>query len=208
MTLHQLRDKEQTIAHDQVLQGTYIPPTGCNRATELLIQGLQRPRKQVTFHPRTVISTEDHCRGWKKQKEKTAGGMSGLHFGHYKAPTQVWLLAEFDASLRSVAYTTGYSFARWKKGLDVQLLKKTQDFNAGNLRTILLIEADHNMNNKMIGADAMRSGDRLGVHACDNYGGHHGLRAAEMAMNQILTYNSIWARRGRAVIMSNDAKGC
>jgi hypothetical protein len=27
-------------------------------------------------------------------------------------------------------------------------------------------------------------------------------------MNQLLTYNSIWARRGRAVIMSNDAKGC
>ena len=27
-------------------------------------------------------------------------------------------------------------------------------------------------------------------------------------MNAFLTYNSIWGRRGRAVIMSNDAKGC
>ena len=32
--------------------------------------------------------------------------------------------------------------------------------------------------------------------------------AAEMGMNQFLLYNSIWARRGRVVIMSNDAKGC
>jgi hypothetical protein len=98
----------------------------------------------------------------------------------------------------------GYSFTRWKK----QLLKETQDFRAENMWTILLIEAAHNMNNKMIGADAMRAGECLGAHARDNYGGHHGLRAAEMAMNQILTYNSIWAPRGQAVIMSNEAKGC
>ena len=27
--------------------------------------------------------------------------------------------------MRSVAYTTGYSYRRWKRGLDVQLLKAT-----------------------------------------------------------------------------------
>jgi hypothetical protein len=64
------------------------------------------------------------------------------------------------------------------------------------------------MNNKVIGKDAMRSGERLQEHARDNYGGRKGLRASEVSMNQLLTYNSIWARRGRAVIMSNDAKGC
>ena len=30
----------------------------------------------------------------------------------------------------------------------------------------------------------------------------------EVSMNALLTYNSIWGQRGRAVIMSNDAKGC
>jgi hypothetical protein len=113
-----------------------------------------------------------------------------------------------DASMRSVAYTTGYSFRRWKKGLDVQLLKRTHDHRATQLRTILLLEPDHNMNNKVIGKDAMAAGERLEVHARDNYGGRRGLRAAEVSMNQLLTYNSIWARRGRAVVMSNDAKGC
>jgi hypothetical protein len=63
------------------------------------------------------------------------------------------------------------------------------------------------MNNKVIGRDAMFAGERLQCHARDNYGGRRGLRAAEVSMNQLLTYNSIWARRGRAVVMSNDAKG-
>ena len=34
------------------------------------------------------------------------------------------------------------------------------------------------------------------------------MQAVEVSMNAQLTYDSIWARRGRAVIMSNDAKGC
>jgi Reverse transcriptase (RNA-dependent DNA polymerase) len=64
------------------------------------------------------------------------------------------------------------------------------------------------MNNKVIGQDAMVSGDRLGVPARDNYGGRKGLRATEVSMNQLLMYNSLWDRRGRAIIMSNDTKGC
>ncbi len=76
------------------------------------------------------------------------------------------------------------------------------------LRTILLLEADFNMNNKVLGSDAMRSGERIKELAPDNYGGRRGLRVAEISMNQLLTYNSIWGRRGRAILMSNDAKGC
>ncbi|MGL5936571.1 MAG: endonuclease/exonuclease/phosphatase family protein [Cetobacterium sp.] len=209
-----LRDfgyRQNTAAHEEVLQGTYKIPETCHPATERVLRGLARPsstRESKGFRVRTHITTEDHIKGWKRQKERTSGGMSGLHFGHYKAHLQDKLLAAFDASMRSVAYTTGYALSRWKKGLDVQLLKKTNDFKATNLRTILLLEPDHNMNNKVIGNDAMRAGERLAAHARDNYGSRKGLRAAEVSMNQTLTYNSIWARRGRAVIMSNDAKGC
>jgi hypothetical protein len=165
-------------AHEQVLQGIYKIPATCDRATEMLIQGLARPsglHGRAQDIPRTHITTEDHIRGWKKQKERTSGGISGLHFGHYKAHAQARDLAAFDASMRSVAYTTGYSFKRWKKGLDVQLLKRTNDHRASQLRTILLLESDHNMNNKVIGKDAMRAGERLNEHARDNYGGRRGL---------------------------------
>jgi hypothetical protein len=123
-------------AHEQVLQGTYVIPEECDPATALLIRGLARPTQTLTgplSKPRTHITTEDHIKGWKKQKEKTSGGMSGLHFGQYKAHLQSPDLAAFDASLRSVAYTTGYSFKRWKKGLDVQLLKRTNDHRASQL---------------------------------------------------------------------------
>ena len=64
------------------------------------------------------------------------------------------------------------------------------------------------MNNKAIGADAMRLGERAGCLTRDNYGGRKDMQSAEVNMNTLLTYNSVWARHGRVVVMSNNAKGC
>ncbi|CAB9529533.1 hypothetical protein SEMRO_2534_G330480.1 [Seminavis robusta] len=178
----------------------------------MLLQQLKRPTVAPSntpqFEPRTTISTDHHIRGWRKAKEKTAAGPSKLHFGMYKAHIQRRRLAEVDAFMRSIAYSTGYSYSRWKRGLDFHLLKRKREFWAKKLRTIGLLEADFNMNNKVLGADAMRAGERAKVLTPHNYGGRKNLRAVEVNMNQYLTYNSIWGRRGRAVVMSNDAKGC
>ena len=95
-----------------------------------------------------------------------------------------------------------------KKGLNVQLPKRSQDFWATKQRTILLMEADFNINNKAMGADAMRAGKQLGALARDNYGGCKGLRGAEVSVNQLLLYDSVRARRGRMIVNSNDLKGC
>ena len=205
-------DKNNPQNVSDILNGTFTLPDTCDKYVQLLIKGLKQPETlrphNRPFHPRTKISTEDHIAGWKKMKERTSSGMSGLHFGMFKANATDPLLAELDASIRNIAYTTGHSYNRWKRGLDVQLLKRSQDFRAEKLRTILLLEADFNLNNKVLGSDAMRSGERAKALARDNYGGRRNLRANEVAMNSQLTYNSIWSRRMRAILMSNDAKGC
>ncbi len=198
-------------ASEQVLQGTYQPPPDADPYACLLLQHLQLPPPNPdpsTYQVRQFISTEDHIRGWKKAKVNTSAGVSKLHFGMFKAHIKRHKLASLDASMRSVAYTTGYSFNRWKKGLDVQLLKRSQDYRAEKLRTILLLEADFNMNNKVIGSDAMRYGERANLLTSDNYGGRRWFRTVEISLNYQLTCNSVWARRGRAIIISNDAKGC
>ena len=118
------------------------------------------------------------------------------------------LLAQFDASQRSLSCANGCSFKRWKFGVDVQLLKGAGNHQADKMRTILCLECDHNMNNKKIGRTAMWNGERATALARDNLGGRKGMRAVEVSMNQHLSYNLIWASRARAVIISNDAKGC
>ena len=64
------------------------------------------------------------------------------------------------------------------------------------------------MNNKNLGKEAMMVGEQLNLLTRDNYGGRKKLRAAEISMNQQLTYDSLCGCRGCAVIISNDTKGC
>lgn len=202
--------RNETVASDAVLNGTFHPPEGTDQHAALLIQHLKRPLNPLApeFVPRRSITVEDHIRCWKKAKERTAAGMSGLTFAMFKANIKDPTLAELDALQRTLAYETGHSFLRWKSGVDVQLLKRKKDYRAEKLRTILLLEADFNMNNKVMGSDMMRYGARTNTLARDNYGGKKHSQSVEVALNAQLTYNSIWARRSRAIIMSNDAKGC
>jgi hypothetical protein len=127
----------------------------------------------------------------------------------FKANCQDLELATLDASLHNVAYQTGHIYPQWLAGIDVQLLKCSKDKCVEKLRTILCLEADCNLNNnKKFGRELMWTAEANGTLTHDNYGGCKHLRAVETNLNQYLTYDSIRAQRGRAVIMSIDAKGC
>ena len=126
----------------------------------------------------------------------------------YKAETQDPILAALDASQRSLGYSTGFSYPRWKQGLDIQLLKRSGKIGATSLRNISCTEPDSNMNHKKMGKTAMWNGERTKALARDNLGGRKGMRAVEVNLNWTLANDHIRGRRARAIIISNDAKGC
>ena len=96
--------------HQQVLDGVYNPTQDTTVPARKFLHNAaieaRYRRIKPKFRPRTRISTRDHIKGFKKAKERTSAGMSGLHFGMFKAHTKRWHLAELDASMRSVAYAT------------------------------------------------------------------------------------------------------
>ena len=57
-----------------------------------LLQAMAQPQEIwdqcLKEPPRSVISTQDHTKGFEKAKEKMAAGMLGLHFGMCKAHIQ------------------------------------------------------------------------------------------------------------------------
>ena len=102
---------------EQVLNGTYQPPPLTNKYAKKLLQALQKPHAvssiPIKFQPKHKIMVEELIRGWRRAKEATSAGMSGIHFGMYKAHTKRHQLAELDASMRSLAFQTGFSYKRW-----------------------------------------------------------------------------------------------
>ena len=145
-----------TPSADAILSGQFQHPPALEDFTHAFIRELVAPPiPQPDLPMPSTISVDDHIWGWQRAKERTSSGRSGLHFGHFKAGCLVQELAEIDAAFAGLVYDSGYSYNRWKQGINVMLVKKPGEFRVDRLRTILLYEADFNMNNKKMGRDLM-----------------------------------------------------
>ena len=78
---------------------------------------------QLTPPSIPFIDITDHCKSWKHAKEYTTAGLSGIHFGMYKAQIRDPNLALYDAAHRLTPYHNGLFCDRWHIGVDVTLLK-------------------------------------------------------------------------------------
>ena len=56
-----------------------------------------------------ILSTDNHIQGWKKAREKTSSGISGMHFGQLKAGSRNPNIAAFEACMSGIPWLTGYS---------------------------------------------------------------------------------------------------
>jgi hypothetical protein len=70
------------------------------------------------------MTTKEFQTGWKRMKEKTSAGISGIHFGHMKSCAQDEFLSNFEASLAQVPYVTGQSPSSWQVGVNVMIQKR------------------------------------------------------------------------------------
>jgi hypothetical protein len=175
----------------------------------LLLQHMRHPDSLLAdASPPAFITTEGHISGWKRANENASAGYSGIHFGMYKAQARDPDLAEYDAALRNIPYSFGCSLPRWQTGVDVMLLKASGDLCAEKLRTILLLEADFNVNNKKLSRDGMYIAEKYGCIAPEQAGGRRLHRATETSLNSVLTCDDSRFHRKAMVICPNDAKGC
>jgi hypothetical protein len=101
--LSEFGDMANTPAADAVLQGSYVAPDGTDPHARLLLSALATPTaissNTGNFRPRRHITPETHIKGWRRAKERTSSGMSGLHFGVFKANAEIPHLAALDASI-------------------------------------------------------------------------------------------------------------
>lgn len=90
-----------------ILNGTYAPPPRTDRCTAAFLDELSSIPNTPTLL--TGTHAPEYQSGWKKMKERTSSGPSGLHFGHVKACMMDNDLADFQSSLSNMSFATGYS---------------------------------------------------------------------------------------------------
>jgi hypothetical protein len=112
--------------------------------------------------------------------------LSGIHFGRYKAQAADDELAAFDASCRSIHYSSGKPLTCWFDGVDAMLTKASGNLRAHKLCTILLLEADFNMNNKKLSRKGMWVTEAADDIAREQGGGRRAHRPAESSLTSTL----------------------
>ncbi len=179
-----------------------IPPF-----TKEFLTCLKRPAR-VTIASPADVSTDDHCRAWRQQTEKTASEPTAPSFSHFKAAIEDEELALFDSIMRSLPYSHGFSPTLWQLITDVSILKKAGVYDVEKMRTIQLMHPEFNVNNKKLGREAMKRAEAFGIIPPDQYGSRKRHRCVRAALNKRLTMDIVRQSRRPAALCSNDAKSC
>jgi len=191
---------------DTIATGQYQPPAGIALSADKLLRHLRRPAEVPDCGLNLTDNT--HSEGWKKAKERTASSLSGAHFGHYKAGTFSKLINSIHTALSAIPLKTGFSYHRWKKGINVMLEKSPGNFQVSKLRITLLFEVDFNELNKYVGRKMMHHAEQYGLVAGEQYGSRHSQSSITQSLNKRLTFDQIRQLKQAAIICSNDAKSC
>ena len=195
------------IAHE-ILNGTIQDTTGIHPDIQKLIPFLKTPEEIGNQQIRTDITLEEYRWLWKRSREYTSCGISGLHFGHFYASSKDLELCKLDKWFLEISLNTGCSLPRWYNGINVMIPKKANSNRVDKLRTIVLMEPDFNLLNKIIGKRVMRMAEQADSIAPEQFGSRKKKSAIIHALNKQLTTDILRQDKTNFCLMILDAKDC
>ena len=186
---------------DDILKGTYVPPEGTDAETREFLKEIGRDG--VPQVPKQSI--QEFRSSWNVSREKTASG--GIHFGHFMACARNDNLNWINFAMAEIPEISGYAPIRYKKVVDLMLLKEPSNFALQKLRTIVLFQADSNMTNKRLGRESMWSAVKHGHIAEEQYSRPR-RKAIDHALNRRLVFDISRQQRSPLAMCSCDLKNC
>ena len=193
----------------EILNGTADLSNVNNKYMKLVLEFMRRPNVIRDYGMLSgTISIEEHIKGWKKQKRKTSSERSTLEFNDMKAAALGTKMATIDRDLRQIPYKHGFSPNNHRLFTDFQILKKSAVYDVEKMRTIQLMPAAFNMNNKKTGREVMENAEKFDLLPDEQAGSRKNHRSNLTALNKVLANDIIRARKLPSVIIFNDAKSC
>ena len=102
----------------------------------------------------------------------------------------------------------GFSPDHWKHIIDVEILKKAKVYDINKMRTITLMDAEFNMNNKFVGREATKCTEKASAIAPEQCRTRANQKAARVPLCKCLTMDLVCQRKTAVALCSNDAKSC
>jgi hypothetical protein len=166
------------------------------------------PAIRAGLRTSSSVTPDEHKKGWKKQKEQISAEPHGLTFSHYKVVSQDPVICDFDTLLPTLPYEHGFSPTLWQDIVDVEILKKAGVYDIKKMRTITLMNAEFQMNNKKMGRDVMYCAEEAEALAPEQNGSRRWHRVVYTTLNKRLTNDLFRMQRRSYALSSLDLKSC
>jgi len=201
--------KGLTSSSQAVLAGLYDPDEDTDQRILDVIAQWQMPQTVRDLGPLQMNMTVDsYTAYWKKARENTSCYPSALSFSTMKAGAFDSSIAALDCAMTRLPLIKGFAPQRWKRCLDVMIMKKSGVTDLSGLRTIVLFPVDCNYAFKHVGRQMMKVAEKTLSLAPEQYGSRKQHRAIDLAVNKALTFDILRQLKRSGAICSNDAKSC
>ncbi len=181
------------------------------REANAFLQALGRPVRRLHDGPNTFkwqYGVDEFIATFRKTRESTSCGPSGLHMSHWKAACERRQIARVHAFFIWSAMQFGFSYQRWEESWHCMIQKKADPIYP-KLRIVQLFEGDFNAALKyLLGRVLMHHITKENVFDPEIFGSRQGKTASEALINLQVLYDHhrMWYKVLASLF--NDADAC
>jgi len=208
--LTQLEQTATTTTANAILKGKYKSNKSLSKSTKAYIKILKTPKSILSQgQNNSQCSLQTSIAYWKGKREKTNSSMSNRHIGTYKALTYgnhdtLHIINE----IANASFNIGFPLERWKKDLDVSLLKKKNKIRPSELRTIGTLEADFNQMASLHFSKRMMATGIKTLSIPSSQYAKKGNRSIEAAIVKILYFDYLRTNKINGAFLAMDLENC
>ena len=187
-----------------LLDGSYEIPTTVDKSSHAFLNQCRSPLPPV----RLQVDEKSNRKFWRRNPEMKGSEPHGLHNGHYTAASYSTLLNSCDAVCRNFPLQTGLVAKEHCYIMNFAIEKKPGVFLAKLMRTIQMMDAELQANNKLVGKEAMKSAEAHRLIPKGQCGSRKRHQAIDLALSKTLVWDQLILRHQAAGWILNDAKSC
>jgi len=204
--LGNLGNKE--LSTSQILDGTFqCPDTLVNPYAKLLLQVLSIPTHVKRLTNEDIGWTEKELsKSWQHCNSKTASESTNLNFSHHIAGTYNQQVLEVDCIMCTVPFEMGFSPSECDIMEDFKLFKQMGVTDVEEMRTIRLMVAAYNMNNKRLRRLTMQQAEKYNLIPKEQYGSRKRHKAINYLLNKVLIWDTSRQLCLSMAYLCNDAE--
>ena len=195
----------------EVLKGTWQTPQHADMdpyAADILTEARDNHIPPEFCTRPSHITKEENSRCWKKRRAGTASESTELNFTHHIVAAYSPEMSEVDAALRSAPYELGFAATAFREMTDFQLLKVALLYVVAKMRSLKLMVAAFNENNKKLARDMMCHAEAADMIAPEQGGGRKRHTSSRTATEVVLNFDLARQQRRACAHVGLDASQC